>query len=106
MENFRQKWKQDLSKSNKNASLEKENSFDNGNFLTFEEKARNIFLEGVEHEENGELFEAIQKYRKAINMVPDIEYKVHEHNTRRRASEIPKPAPDCENLPNIVKFNF
>ena len=28
-----------------------------------EEKARILFLEGVEHEQNGELFEAIQKYR-------------------------------------------
>ena len=41
-------------------------------------------MEGVEHEQNGELFEAIQKYRKAVNLVPDIEFKVFEHNKQRR----------------------
>ena len=38
----------------------------------------------MEHEQNGELFEAIQKYRKAINLVPDIEFKAHEHTLKRR----------------------
>ena len=47
-----------------------------------EEKARDLFLEGVEHEQNGDLFEAIQKYRKAVNLVPDIENKVEEQRCR------------------------
>ena len=39
-------------------------------------------MEGVEHEQNGELFEAIQKYRKAVNLVPDIEFKVEQERRR------------------------
>ena len=41
-----------------------------------------MFLEGVEHEQNGDLFEAIQKYQKAVNLVPDIENKVEEQRCR------------------------
>ena len=84
MENFRQKWQLDLTKRKSGPTL------GNANFGTedeqeasIEEKARNYFLEGVEHEQNGELFEAIQKYRKAINLVPDIEFKAHEFSRRR-----------------------
>ena len=62
-------------------------SFDNENNVekinqNTEEKARDLFLEGVEHEQNGDLFEAIQKYRKAVNLVPDIENKVEEQRCR------------------------
>ena len=61
-------------------------SFDNENVAKInqntEEKARDLFLEGVEHEQNGDLFEAIQKYRKAVNLVPDIENKVEEQRCR------------------------
>ena len=49
-------------------------------------QARKYFLEGVEHEENGEFFEAIKNYRKAMALVPDIEFKAFEHNLRRRAT--------------------
>ena len=84
LENFRQKWQLDLTKRKSGPTL------GNANFGTedeqeasIEEKARNYFLEGVEHEQNGELFEAIQKYRKAINLVPDIEFKAHEFSRRR-----------------------
>lgn len=86
LENFRQKWKHDIasgttgSKSSESANLESEE------FATVEEKARKYFLEGVEHEENGEFFEAIKNYRKAMALVPDIEFKAFEHNLRRRAT--------------------
>ena len=56
----------------------------------------------MEHEQNGELFEAIQKYRKAINLVPDIEFKAHEHNLRRR--NVPSQ-PVTENEPS-KNFGF
>jgi len=94
LESFRQKWKQDLqvaaaggSGNGNLRSLATQSSRDdnetgvkkNRNLVKLsntEEKARILFLEGVEHEQNGELFEAIQKYRKAVNLVPDIEFKV------------------------------
>ena len=39
-------------------------------------KARELFLEGVEFEKNGKLYEAILQYKKAVHLVPDIEFKV------------------------------
>ena len=39
-------------------------------------QARDLFLEGVEHEQNGKLYEAILQYKKALHLVPDIEFKV------------------------------
>ena len=70
-------------------------------------------MEGVEHEQNGELFEAIQKYRKAINLVPDIEFKAHEHALRRRnvvssqeeekVDEEPDTDTEVEDIPEDVE---
>ena len=66
------------------------------NLSNTEEKARSLFLEGVEHERNGEFFEAIQKYRKAVKFVPDIEFKVeaerrgNDNNRNREKKETGK----------------
>jgi len=90
LESFRQKWKQDIqaggsgngnlrslgtsSRDDNETGVKKNRNF--VNIPSLEDRARGFFLEGVEHEQNGELFEAIQKYRKAVNLVPDIEFKV------------------------------
>lgn len=39
-------------------------------------KARKWFLEGIDHEKNGRLTEAIRYYKKAVQLVPDIEFKL------------------------------
>ena len=80
LENFREKWKQDLASKGTSVAVKKEEPEQD----SVEEKARGIFLEGVEHEQNGELYEAIQKYRKAVALVPDIEFKAFEHTARRK----------------------
>ena len=113
LENFRQKWQLDLTKRKSGPT------FGHANFGTedeqeasIEEKARNYFLEGVEHEQNGELFEAIQKYRKAINLVPDIEFKAHEFSRRRnvvssqeeeKLDEEPDTDTEVEDIPEDVE---
>lgn len=43
-------------------------------------QARNLFLKGVEHEENGKLYDAIHFYRKAVQLVPDIEFRLYDRN--------------------------
>ena len=80
LENFREKWIQDLASKGTNVPINAEEPEQD----SVEEKARGIFLEGVEHEQNGELYEAIQKYRKAVALVPDIEFKAFEHTARRK----------------------
>ncbi|EMP40236.1 F-box only protein 9 [Chelonia mydas] len=44
--------------------------------LAKEEKARELFLKAVEQEQNGALYEAIKFYRLAMQLVPDIEFKI------------------------------
>ncbi|XP_053566356.1 F-box only protein 9 [Bombina bombina] len=45
--------------------------------LAKEEKARELFLKATEQEQNGALYEAIKFYRRAIQLVPDIEFKIN-----------------------------
>nr|XP_033794182.1 F-box only protein 9 isoform X2 [Geotrypetes seraphini] len=42
-----------------------------------EEKARELFLKAAEQEQNGALYEAIKFYRRAMQLVPDIEFKIN-----------------------------
>ncbi|XP_073531510.1 F-box only protein 9 isoform X2 [Phyllobates terribilis] len=42
-----------------------------------EEKAKELFLKAAEKEENGALYEAIKFYRRAMQLVPDIEFKIN-----------------------------
>ena len=101
LDTFREKWKKDLVAS-KGGPI-KENSLDSET-NSIEEKARQFFLEGVEHEENGELFEAIQKYRKAVALVPDIEFKAFEHTSARKRNKITEEKDeetDDEEVPDL-----
>uniref|UniRef100_A0A4W3JBG2 F-box only protein n=1 Tax=Callorhinchus milii TaxID=7868 RepID=A0A4W3JBG2_CALMI len=41
-----------------------------------EEKAKELFLKAVEQEQNGAVYEAIKYYRRAMQLVPDIEFKI------------------------------
>lgn len=43
-----------------------------------EELARSLFIQGVENEQKGCLYEAIRFYKKAVQLVPDIEVKIYE----------------------------
>ena len=106
MENFRQKWKQDLGAETKPQNLREERlSESESEVLTIEDKATVFFMEGVEHEQNGELYEAIQKYRKAINLVPDIEFKVFELNKRRRGAGAQPMETTEEGKPKSLVFD-
>jgi len=46
-------------------------------------RARDLFLAGVELERAGELFSAVQKYKRAVQMVPDIEHRVFDENRKK-----------------------
>ncbi|XP_011495663.1 PREDICTED: F-box only protein 9 [Ceratosolen solmsi marchali] len=40
--------------------------------------AKTLFLQGIENEQSGRLYEAIQFYRRAVQLVPDIEFRLYE----------------------------
>lgn len=43
---------------------------------TIEEQARKWFLQGIGLERHGDLYDAVRCYRRAIQLVPDIEYRI------------------------------
>uniref|UniRef100_UPI00398F2E75 F-box only protein 9 isoform X3 n=1 Tax=Pristiophorus japonicus TaxID=55135 RepID=UPI00398F2E75 len=45
--------------------------------LAREEKAKELFLKAVEQEQNGAVYEAIKYYRRAVHLVPDIEFRIN-----------------------------
>ncbi|KAG7511468.1 F-box only protein 9 [Solea senegalensis] len=45
--------------------------------VTQEEKATELFLRAVQEEQNGAVYEAIKFYRLAMQLVPDIEFKIN-----------------------------
>ncbi|CAH1379785.1 hypothetical protein MTP99_003618 [Tenebrio molitor] len=73
LSNFRKKWQKELETSPKTVQtrdVEAEIEHD------FETKAKTLFLSGVEMEKAGQLYEAIQFYRRAVQLVPDIEFRL------------------------------
>lgn len=61
-------------------------------FDVFVTQAKVLFLKGVEHEQSGKLYEAIQFYRRAVQLVPDIEFKLYESS--KKITRKPRPRND------------
>ncbi|XP_076229262.1 F-box only protein 9 isoform X2 [Nomia melanderi] len=59
---------------------------------TIEEKAKSLFLTGIEYEQNRKFYEAIQFYKRAVQLVPDIEFRLYEST---------KMKPIDDNLENL-----
>lgn len=81
---FRVKWqqelKQDVPSGSDSGSKEKGRSYqadDKENF-SIEQQARALFLQGSDLEHRGKVFEAMRLYRKAVQLVPDIEFKIYD----------------------------
>lgn len=45
-----------------------------------------MFFKGVQHEQDGKLYEAVKFYRQAVQLVPDIEFRLYEV-TKARAQQ-------------------
>lgn len=77
LDEFRRQWKRELDISpcrdllNRNVERVRRE-------MQVEERARDLYLQGVEAERRGHLSEAIYFYRRAVQLVPDIEFRVAE----------------------------
>nr|XP_032515795.1 F-box only protein 9-like isoform X1 [Danaus plexippus plexippus] len=84
LEVFRQQWQRELESSpykGGQASVKSEQIRKEP--LTDEEQAKKLFLLGVEFERNGKLYEAIQHYKRAIQILPDVESRLYEETDGR-----------------------
>lgn len=73
LSDFRNQWRQELQGSQSTNSEKSE-----------EEQAKSLFLQGVELERKGKCFEAIKSYKRAIQLVPDIEFKIYSQTTQQK----------------------
>lgn len=79
---FRAQWQRELGSSPNSQNTTQVTSSmkyeDSSGESSIEKKAKDLFMKGTENEQNGKLYEAIQFYRRAVQLVPDIEFRLYE----------------------------
>ncbi|XP_042624278.1 F-box only protein 9-like isoform X2 [Cyprinus carpio] len=79
---FRAKWMSELQPSSGGKkSVSKFADLKRKQEIAREGKARELFLKAVEEEQNGAVYEAIKYYKSAMQLVPDIEFKINYSRT-------------------------
>lgn len=81
LEEFRKEWKRELEKSPKHLLNDGKHINPDPIPHNVEDKAKVYFQMGVEYENEGKLYEAIQYYRRAVQLVPDIELRIFQQTT-------------------------
>lgn len=100
LDQFRQKWQKELevkkkSESKKLAKALVDKVIDDE--LSDDKKAEKLFLDATDLERKGKVFEAMRLYRRAVQLDPDIEFKIYEqsknavnNNVGARAASAPR----------------
>lgn len=71
---FRNQWRQELQTPQTEESSR-------------EDQAKSLFQQGIDLERKGKCFEAIRLYRRAIQLVPDIEFKMYSQQQQKQAAK-------------------
>ncbi|GIY87434.1 f-box only protein 9 [Caerostris darwini] len=79
LENFRVQWKREIELSPHKEKSSHKVLLNLNDEESVEEEAKTLFLRGVQAEKFGKLEAAISLYRRAIQLVPDIEFRVQEN---------------------------
>lgn len=95
LENFRDTWKKELEiyKNHEYKKTKESSQADDDTEIV----AKRLFLNGAEMERSGQLYEAIQFYRRAVQLVPDIEFRLH-----TRSKKVSKKPESKEAVKNAV----
>ncbi|KAI5630945.1 hypothetical protein NE865_16343 [Phthorimaea operculella] len=80
-----------------------QNKDDDDEPQTDEEKAKQLFLRGVEFERGGKLYEAIQHYKRAMQILPDVETRLYE-SSKERAETLKKTSPSFRMRIKLITF--
>ncbi|XP_073991719.1 F-box only protein 9 isoform X2 [Rhodnius prolixus] len=91
LDEFRKEWKKEIEKSPHHVPKK---DLPNGEEVdqikeNDEDKAKVLFQLGVENEEKGRLYEAIQYYRRAVQLVPDIELRLFQQSLSQTTPSTP-----------------
>lgn len=90
---FREQWQNELSsvdasKENSVVVHQHENQTSSVVPLTDEERASAFFKDGTQLEQLGKVFEAMHLYRRAVQLVPDIEQRMYDQTQKQLKEEI------------------
>ncbi|KAK0173397.1 hypothetical protein PV328_006603 [Microctonus aethiopoides] len=91
LETFREQWQRELEASAKSRDENPTNIFNsdlNKGESSIEFRAKNLFLKGVEFEKSGELYDAIRFYKRAVQLVPDIELRLYESSKSKISDKL------------------
>ncbi|XP_044728288.1 F-box only protein 9 isoform X2 [Chrysoperla carnea] len=77
---FRTQWKKELNSKTVNQGHNSHSapSKVNNNHKSDEDQAKELFLKAAELEKMGNMYEAIQHYKKSVQLIPDIEFRIYE----------------------------
>lgn len=89
---FRQQWQKELVSSPQRGVAKTNLHQADVDSDNLEEKAKQLFLKGVELERCGKLYEAVQQYKKAVQLMPDVESKLYQ------SSEMRSDTPDKQGI--------
>lgn len=103
---FREQWQRELEISPKREPCKTHPSkavkIDVSNDETsIENRAKNLFLKGIEYERSRKFYEAIQFYKRAVQLVPDIEFRLYE-STKVKSRDKNDADDSLERLDNDV----
>ncbi|KAL0831798.1 hypothetical protein ABMA28_001333 [Loxostege sticticalis] len=93
---FRQQWQREL-EATPTPQKEPEVKPEPEEPLSDEDKAKQLFLRGVEMERGGKLYEAIQHYKRAMQILPDVETRLYE------SSDIRADTPEEEEVEEVER---
>ncbi|CAK1579033.1 unnamed protein product [Parnassius mnemosyne] len=86
---FRQQWQRELEASSpQRETPHQQTKLELEETLSDEEKAKQLFLRGVELERSGKLYEAIQHYKRSMQIIPDVETRLYESTEQRAETPI------------------
>lgn len=105
LDNFRENWRRELKyKTDKTSGNSFDNRFDEpkGDHMStdVEMKAMELFKEGILLEQSGKLYDAVAFYRRATQLVPDIEYKTYTMEKQMHSSDDNTIIAGVESVPN------
>lgn len=132
LKQFREKWKQELSTdlpgtvnldttdvNIENGSISKEQDDEdkvykcnNLNFFQFLyiliewKQAKALFIQASELERMGKVFEAMHLYRRAVQIIPDIEFKIYESTSKQSKEETAQKGSSTTYTTYQYRFHF
>lgn len=86
LEEFRENWQNEIKTTSHSRPVLRCVEEDSNQSITDEsddEKAERLFKVGIELEQKGRVYDALQYYRRAVQLVPDIEFRIYEISKRQ-----------------------